>query len=255
METMESTNWRRFFLETAALVGSAILCAVIANALASRERKVALPGDYSNALKLPVRSEPSPLPTFPATSSESQQEPVAAVQPGAAELPAPGAQPLSSAPLTHVPEGSAPTVPAPSQSKVVAAESRLGDDELLERFPPSPDRPYREVAGDEATALYQAGALFIDARRSKVYEEGHIAGARSLPVWESDVMDRVMSLVNEGRRGELPVVIYCSGGECEDSHMLSEKLFGAGFTNLLIYKDGWPDWLKRGGKASRGPNP
>ncbi len=49
-----------------------------------------------------------------------------------------------------------------------------------------------------------------------------------------------------------PVVLYCSGGDCEDSHMLGQKLFGAGFNNLLVYKDGFPDWAKRGGAMAQG---
>ena len=54
------------------------------------------------------------------------------------------------------------------------------------------------------------------------------------------------------RDGAIPVVLYCSGGDCEDSHMLAQKLFGAGFNNLLVYRDGWPDWVKRGGQSARG---
>ncbi len=57
----------------------------------------------------------------------------------------------------------------------------------------------------------------------------------------------------EGRDGAQPVVVYCSGGDCEDSHMLAQRLFGGGFNNLLVYKDGFPDWTKRGGKTASGP--
>ena len=93
----------------------------------------------------------------------------------------------------------------------------------------------------------------LDARRTKDYEGGHIAGARSFAVWESDVDSRVTALVGEGRDGAIPVVLYCSGGDCEDSHMLAQKLFGAGFNNLLVYRDGWPDWVSRKGKSATGP--
>ena len=37
--------------------------------------------------------------------------------------------------------------------------------------------------------------------------------------------------------------------------MLAQKLFGAGFENVLVYKDGWPDWVKRGGPSHTGPQP
>ncbi|MEO8587078.1 MAG: hypothetical protein ABI584_13025, partial [Acidobacteriota bacterium] len=42
-------NVRRHLLEVATLISAAVLCALVANALASRERKLALPGSYPNA--------------------------------------------------------------------------------------------------------------------------------------------------------------------------------------------------------------
>ena len=97
--------------------------------------------------------------------------------------------------------------------------------------------------------LHAAGALFLDARRTSVYEEGHIAGARPFSVWESDIDEKVNKLFAERsdpRDQEKPIVIYCSGGDCEDSHMLAQKLWGIQFNNVYVYKDGFPDWQKRG---------
>src|SRR6185369_12472413 len=53
----------------------------------------------------------------------------------------------------------------------------------------------------------------------------------------------------------LPIVVYCSGGDCEDSHMLAQKLYGALFNNVYVYKDGFPDWQKRGGAVHTGVEP
>ena len=86
----------------------------------------------------------------------------------------------------------------------------------------------------------RATTLFLDARRTSVYRDGHIAGARPFSVWEADVDDKVKALFAEGRDQSAPVVIYCSGGDCEDSHMLGQKLYMAGFDNVLVYKDGYP---------------
>ncbi len=114
-------------------------------------------------------------------------------------------------------------------------------------------QPFVEITGEAAAWLHARGALFLDARRSKDFAEGHVAGARSFPVWESEVVrERVAELVAQGRDPSLPVVLYCSGGDCEDSHMLAQTLFGAGFENLLVYRDGFPDWVKRGGAARTG---
>ncbi len=49
-------NLRRHFLEALTLVLAAILCALVANALASRERKLALVGNYPDALKVPEKT-------------------------------------------------------------------------------------------------------------------------------------------------------------------------------------------------------
>ena len=51
---------RRFWLEAATLVIAAVLCALVSNALAGRERKLALKGEYPNALKVP--QEPATAP-------------------------------------------------------------------------------------------------------------------------------------------------------------------------------------------------
>lgn len=81
-----------------------------------------------------------------------------------------------------------------------------------------------------------------------------MVGARPVSVWESDVDEKVMALIGE-RDGARPLVLYCSGGDCEDSHLLAQRLWGAGFNNNLVYRDGFPDWVRRGGTVRTGANP
>jgi len=122
-------------------------------------------------------------------------------------------------------------------------------------FQPHPDKAYIEISGDDAAALHAQGVLFLDARRTSVYQDGHIAGARPFSVWEADVDDKVNRLFDERQdpaSQNLPIVVYCSGGACEDSHMLSQKLWGVQFNNVYVYKDGFPDWQKRGGAVRTG---
>jgi rhodanese-related sulfurtransferase len=121
-------------------------------------------------------------------------------------------------------------------------------------FPPHPDRPYVDITGDEAARLFASGVPFLDARRTSVFEEGHVAGARPFSVWESDIDQKVMALITE-RDGTQPLVVYCSGGDCEDSHLLAQKLWGAGFNDNLVYRDGYPDWVRRGGAVRTGAKP
>jgi rhodanese-related sulfurtransferase len=146
--------------------------------------------------------------------------------------------------------GPTPVVAAPvsaSPSSVAVAKAE---------FPPHPDKPWVEVSGDDVAALHARGGVsFLDARRTSVYREGHIAGARPFSVWEADVDEKVKGFYGEGHDAGAPIVVYCSGGDCEDSHMLGQKLFFAGFNNVLVYKDGFPDWVKRGLAVAKGEKP
>lgn len=248
---------RRFLSETAALVGAAVVCAAAANLLASRERKLPFVGDYPNAREMPV-SRPSPPPAASPVASVTPD-----VTPEGAGRTASPATAAAVAPPPPVPSGAgakaARPTPAPSDRTPAPpaspASAPASEADLLSRFPPHPERPWSEITGDDAAWLHARQTLFLDARRTKDFEQGHVSGALPFSVWESDIGDKVFALVNEGRRPDLPIVVYCSGGECEDSHMLSEKLFGAGFTNVLVYRDGWPDWQRRGGAARTGPLP
>jgi rhodanese-related sulfurtransferase len=145
--------------------------------------------------------------------------------------------------------GTAATPPAPHLEAGAPLESG-------KPFPPHPQKAWVEISGDDAVALHaRDGVLFLDARRSGVYRQGHIPGARSIAVWESDVDDKVKALFAEGRDQSAPIVVYCSGGDCEDSHMLAEKLYFVGFDNVLVYKDGFPDWQTRGLPVHTGGEP
>jgi rhodanese-related sulfurtransferase len=238
-------NLRRFLAEAGTLVGLAVACALVSNAFAGKERQLTIPGGYPNATTVTARLEARPLVTFeepasPPAPAAGLAEGVPAS--GAAQAPAPIPNPIATVPagVRAVPPDPKPQNP-PSPSA-----------ELLARFPVH-GQPFVEITGEAAAWLHARGALFLDARRSKDFAQGHVAGARSFPVWESEIVrERVGELVAEGRDPSLPVVLYCSGGDCEDSHMLAQTLFGAGFENLLVYRDGFPDWVKRGGAARTG---
>jgi len=153
----------------------------------------------------------------------------------------------------RVPSSRAPSVsptPIPAVPAASAPESPGSKD-----YPAHPDRPWADITGEEAVALHARGVPFLDARRTSVYAEGHIAGARSFPIWEATVDDGIKKLFEEGYDVNAPLVLYCSGGECEDSHMLAQRLHGYGFNNALVYTGGFPDWQKRGMPVEKGPAP
>jgi rhodanese-related sulfurtransferase len=164
--------------------------------------------------------------------------------PRALETGAPSAEPAAAPPgATQAPS---PTTPVPAPASGTASSKS---------FAPHPNSASVEISTDDAEALHTQQRLFLDARRSTVYADGHISGARSFPVWESDIADRVKAFFDEGPDQNAPIVIYCSGGDCEDSHMLAEKLYMVGFNALFVYKDGFPGWQKRGLPVTKGLKP
>lgn len=244
-------NTRNPFVQAAFLVLLSVAIAVTANAFAARQRRLLLVGYYPNALKVPPRN-PKPVLPVPMTTTAAQSpapgQPPVAIETGSVGTTATVQPPPA-------PAATATAVPPAAVAPVPAAPARAT---ALARFRPHPDQAAVEISGDDAALLHGAGALFLDARRTSVYEEGHIAGARSFPVWESDIDDRVSQLFSERSDPEQqnqPIVIYCSGGACEDSHMLAQKLWGVQFNNVYVYKDGFPDWQKRGGAVRTGGQP
>jgi rhodanese-related sulfurtransferase len=239
---------KRPIVQALLIVLTASVIAVVANAVAARDRKLLLPGYYPNALKVPQRAVGTPAPaSVPAPAAA-----LTATVPESTVTATVATQTLSSAVETAAPvvtqtSAPAPTPPAPPKAPAVTRQ-----------FQPHPDKAYEEINYAEVAHLHSKGALFLDARRTSVFEEGHIAGARPFSVWESDVDDKVNKLFEERPdpdQQNLPIVIYCSGGACEDSHMLAQKLWGIQFNNVYVYKDGYPDWVKRNGPVRKGSTP
>lgn len=111
--------------------------------------------------------------------------------------------------------------------------------------PKDPSLIYMEIPPETALRLHRAGTLFIDARRSDHYAQGHIERAVNIPVWEHDVDMRIAGLKTKGIKPEDPIVLYCSGGKCEDAVGLANRLAVANYYNLYVYHDGFPDWQRR----------
>ena len=237
------------FARAVVLIAVALVLAIVTNGFASRTRRLMLPGFYPNALRVPPKE---PVRVAP--------PPVTATAPAVTETTATAAPVVTTttvAPTPATTTTTAPrvakttTAPTPTPAPVPAADP-------LARFKPHPSQAYVEISGADAALLHAHGVLFLDARRTSVYEQGHIAGARSFSVWESDIDDKVNALYGERSDPadqDKPIVIYCSGGACEDSHMLSQKLWGIQFNNIYVYKDGFPDWQDRGGPIKTGGQP
>ena len=95
-----------------------------------------------------------------------------------------------------------------------------------------------------AKTLYDTGnVLFVDARSMEDFTDGHIARAVSLPVGQYDEqIDAFLALYDLDR----PIVTYCSGRTCEDSHQLAQLLMERGYMNISVMIDGFPGWEAKG---------
>ena len=217
-------------MEMTVYVALALGCAWFANALAGPTRhlswrlKQSTPQAVSN---LPAPLAPAPLP-------------LSALAPSAP--PQPKAKVLNP---TRIAKNVVPVSAAPPDPKV----------EMMTRFPPLLNEAQAAIQGDEAVWLHAHGVLFLDARRTAMYLEGHIPGAKSLSAWEDGLSEKVDQLSLFTADLKLPVVIYCSGGDCHDSHLVAQKLWLAGFRNLRIYTDGYPDWEARKLPVAKGERP
>lgn len=88
-----------------------------------------------------------------------------------------------------------------------------------------------------------AGALAVDARIIEMFAEGHLPGARALPLDElADYLDAFKEQVPRDRE----LILYCSGFGCPDSGELAGRLVAEGYTRVLVYEGGFPEWQGRG---------
>ncbi len=93
----------------------------------------------------------------------------------------------------------------------------------------------------KTTEHYEAKtALFLDARPFKLYQRGTIMGAMNLPTKQFDKLKKFLP----GDKGAA-LITFCNGVDCEKSDILAEQLQKDGYTNVLVYKGGYPEWKEK----------
>jgi len=86
-------------------------------------------------------------------------------------------------------------------------------------------------------------SIFIDARDTVSYSEGHIENAINID-WESNLEDQYAFLDMIPK--DTTLVIYCDGGNCTLGEELADSLLKTGYINILLYEDGFPKWKENG---------
>lgn len=94
----------------------------------------------------------------------------------------------------------------------------------------------------------KTNAMLIDARPARVFAKGSIPGAINLPETQFDK-----------EAGKLPtdkatpLIFFCGGLQCVLSDKAAAKAKALGYTNILTYPEGYPEWEKLYGTPSAAP--
>ncbi|HSW44496.1 MAG TPA: rhodanese-like domain-containing protein [Phycisphaerae bacterium] len=147
----------------------------------------------------------------------------------------------------------ADTKPA-TTGRPASAPNADAEDALIESLT---KEGFHYMRHDEVVALfndplYQAEAcLIIDVRDEEDYAPGHIPGALLLDHYRIErYIDAVLPLCRQA----LKIVLYCNGGDCEDSKFAAVDLIHRGIdpSRIFVYPGGFTRWQQSGLPVERG---
>jgi rhodanese-related sulfurtransferase len=109
----------------------------------------------------------------------------------------------------------------------------------------------QSVDGRQAAQLFhdprfqQGSIAFIDARDEPHYREGHIPGACEFDPYHPE---KYFATVFPVCQAAEQIVVYCNGGDCDDSESAAILLRDVGIANqkLFIYTGGITEWTTNG---------
>jgi len=101
----------------------------------------------------------------------------------------------------------------------------------------------KTVSLAQAHALWQAGALFIDAREPREFQEIHVPGALNLP---PEVVEKEGPGTLTGVPKDRQIVVYCSETACDAALKVAERLQALGYTQVLAFVQGFQAWDEAG---------
>lgn len=123
--------------------------------------------------------------------------------------------------------------------------------------PAHPKHPYQEMTYDEVFELFNDPNtamglnVFVDARNDENYNEGHIPGALQCdPYFVGQYIDNIIDYV----AGAEKVVVYCGGGECDDSIFMCRELLemDVPMEAIYLFAGGWKEWSDNGSPIETG---
>ncbi len=137
--------------------------------------------------------------------------------------------------------------PSPSDAPAAGGATEPGAPELAAE----PKSEFSELSLEDVIALYDdprsstGEFVFVDARADGPFRDGHIPGAVQCDYYRSEhnlpgVLDRVY--------GAQKVIVYCHGGDCDDSLLVCREFVNLAVPMECIYlfRGGWEAWKQSG---------
>jgi len=188
--------------------------------------------------------------TPPPGKKETKLKPPGTV---AEQLPAPAGSGSSGGNPVKAPNDSGSEAPAAEASTDDASAAGAAQEDAVA----PPEHGFRSVTFEQALEIYndpgyaQGICIFVDARDDEHFREGHIPGAHQLDHYRSEhYLPQLVPIAMGCDR----VVVYCNGGECEDSIFACTDLLDAGVPHeqIYLYEGGYNEWKARGGPLKGG---
>jgi rhodanese-related sulfurtransferase len=92
--------------------------------------------------------------------------------------------------------------------------------------------------------------VLIDSRLPEEYQQAHLPGAISIPAERMKLEAKKLP-----KDKTTPLIFYCRGEGCTLSRTAAYAALEMGYTHLMIYQAGLPDWLLRGNPVQKGDKP
>lgn len=109
------------------------------------------------------------------------------------------------------------------------------------------EHDFQEVSLEEARQRFdqartgEGTTVFVDARKPSDFEEGHVPGAIPFDHYYPDgYIEPVLAAIDAADA----IVVYCNGGECEDSVLVCGDLIELGipYHSIYLFAAGWEAW-------------
>ncbi|MFC1549502.1 rhodanese-like domain-containing protein [Nitrospirota bacterium] len=108
---------------------------------------------------------------------------------------------------------------------------------------------FKVITAEDLKAEMEKGkskVLVVDARTPDEYKQGHIPGAINLPPSKFRAIAGYLPM-----NKRTPLVFYCRGYNCTLSQSAATEALRAGYTDIRLFRGGFPEWAQKGYKIAK----